>query len=246
MAHPGSKTILAFCIVLPTLAGCQRVADRYIEDYLQRREATGKRASTPASAPARPTPEKLLERFADDLKKPALIPLDSSPVVGSASAPSTIAAFLDFQCPFSKKLLPNLRTLVKDQPSQYRLVFKHLPLASHSRAKPAALAAIAAQNQGKFWEMADLLFEGQDSLTDENFATWAKKLGLDLKRFTADMKSPLTAAKLSIDENLSQSLGIRSTPVTFLDGAPIRGALPAETLAQYFAKAREARGSRAK
>jgi protein-disulfide isomerase len=220
-----------------SLTGCQRLADRYIEDYLQRREAAAR--APRLDSPSRPTPEQLLVRFEQDLKRPASIPLDSSPTLGSASSRRTLVVFLDFQCPFSKKLLPTLRALVTSEPATYRLVFKHLPLPTHARAKGAALAAIAAQSQGKFWEMAELLFDGQDNLTEENFIAWARQLGLDQKRFTSDLSSPLTAAKLSIDQKTAESLQIRSTPVTFIDGAPIRGAIPAETLSGFLAKARE-------
>ncbi len=229
--------LLVTSILLMSLTGCQRIADRYIEDYLQRREAAARPARV--DAPKRPSSEQLLERFTQDLKRPVSVPLDSSPTLGSSSSPRALVAFLDFQCPFSKKLLPTLSSLVKTEPATYRLVFKHLPLASHPRAAAAALAAIAAQNQGKFWEMAELLFDGQDNLTEENFLEWAGRLGLDKKRFAADMKSPLTAAKLSIDKKVAESLGIRSTPVTFVDGAPIRGALPPEALARYLVQDRQ-------
>ena len=94
--------------------------------------------------------------------------LTGAPVRGKADAPVTLVVFSDFECPWCSKLEPILAELLSQNQDKLRIVFKHLPLPMHPQAEPAALAAIAAQKQGKFWEMHDALFQSHHLGTEHH------------------------------------------------------------------------------
>ncbi|MCW5954911.1 MAG: thioredoxin domain-containing protein, partial [Propionibacteriaceae bacterium] len=104
-------------------------------------------------------------------------------------------------------------------PTQVRFVYKHFPLtANHPQALPAALAAVAAQKQGKFWEMHDLLFANQRNLSPEQIDGYARQLGLDMQRFNADMQSDAAKEQVEADRRLARRAGVRGTPTVFVNG----------------------------
>ena len=86
------------------------------------------------------------------------IDITGAPIRGKVDAPVTLVLFSDFQCPWCGRLEPVLTQLEEQNQGKLRIAFKHMPLAMHQYAESAALAAIAAQRQGKFWEMHDALF----------------------------------------------------------------------------------------
>ena len=179
-------------------------------------------APTPAAnnnRPARPTPDPNAELY---------VPVGDSPFKGPEDALITIVEFSEFQCPFCTRVSPTLAQIIETYGDDVRIVFKHNPLSFHDRAEPAARAAIAAQNQGKFWEMHDLMFANQRELTDENFAAWAEQLGLNSERFQADMADPATAARVREEQALAQRLAAGGTPHFFINGYRLRGAQPFE------------------
>ncbi len=92
--------------------------------------------------------------------------LSRAPVRGKAQAPVTIIEFSDLQCPFCAKVTPTLRDLMRQYPEQVRWVFKSFPLGFHADSPLAHAAALAAQRQGKFWEMHDLIFANQGNLKE--------------------------------------------------------------------------------
>ena len=110
-----------------------------------------------------------------------------------------------------------LKKLVQDNPD-VRLVYKHYALPNHPRARPAAIAAVAAQRQNKFWEMHDLLYQNQRTLDDASLRNYARSIGLDMDRFERDMADP-AVAKFVDDEGLeAQRAGVTGTPNTFVNG----------------------------
>jgi 2-hydroxychromene-2-carboxylate isomerase len=152
-------------------------------------------------------------------KKPAIEPrLEGAPVRGAPMAPVTIVEFSDFQCPHCGRAHPDLSRTVAQAEGKVKLVFKHYPLSGHSRALPAALAAEAAGRQGKFWEMADLLFEHQDALEDGDLLGYAQQLGLDPDRFKADMASDEVRARVDADRAEGAKVGVTATPSLFIGG----------------------------
>jgi protein-disulfide isomerase len=146
------------------------------------------------------------------------IPVDGSPARGPETAPVTLVEFADFECPFCQHIAPQLDRLQEARNTALRFVFKFMPLAMHPRGEPAARAAIAAQAQGKFWEMHRLLFASASRLEDADLDGYARSIGLDLDRFHADMHSPATTARIAADRKLADELGVKGTPTIFIDG----------------------------
>ncbi len=146
-----------------------------------------------------------------------------APVRGKNDAPVTIVVFSDFQCPWCGKLEPTLEQLFAKNPNTIRMVFKHLPLNNiHPFAKEAALAALAAQRQGKFWEMHDALFATQ-VWTPTTVVNTAKAIGLNMKKFHADMKSKVVQKQLEQDMADAKTADVSATPCLFINGKPVSG-----------------------
>ena len=147
---------------------------------------------------------------------------------GSSKAQVTIVEFSDFQCPYCSRVLGTLDKLMKDYPDKVRVFFKHNPLPFHSDAPLAAQAAVAADKQGKFWQMHDILFKNQSALKRENLEKYAAEIGLDVAKFKKDIDSPAVKKRVDDDLELGKKLGVQGTPNFFVDGRPIRGAVPYE------------------
>ena len=147
------------------------------------------------------------------------LPVEGSPMKGPADAPITIVEFADYQCPFCARSEGPITQALQAYPTQARFVYKHFPLtANHPQALPAALAAAAAQKQGKFWEMHEILFANQRALSPEQIDGYAKKIGLDMKRFKADMDSDAVKEQVEADRRLARRAGVRGTPTVFVNG----------------------------
>ncbi|MDD9943250.1 MAG: thioredoxin domain-containing protein [Myxococcales bacterium] len=146
------------------------------------------------------------------------VPLGESPVRGAPMAPVTIVEFSDFQCPHCGRAHPQLSRALAELDGRVKLIFKHYPLSGHPRAVPAAMAAEAAREQGKFWEMHDLLFEHQDKLEDPHLLAYAEQLGLDIPKFKEAMASPSLKARIEADRDLGRRLGVASTPTIIING----------------------------
>lgn len=145
------------------------------------------------------------------------IDTSDSPIKGTMNAPVTVAVFSDFECSYCSKLLPILDQALKQNPETVKIAFKNLPLQSHKMAGPAALAALAAKEQGKFWEFHDRLF-AEEKVTTDSFTKIATELSLNQERFNADLKSPLLVQKLNKDMAEAYKFGITGTPAVFVNG----------------------------
>jgi protein-disulfide isomerase len=109
--------------------------------------------------------------------------------------------------------------ILKAYPQQVRFVYKEFPLISiHQYALSAARAAVAAQAQGKFWKMHDVLFANQRALDADSLKKYAQEVGLDVPRFEKDMTSPKTQQQIAADMQLAGRLDVRGTPTFFLNG----------------------------
>ncbi len=112
-------------------------------------------------------------------------------------------------------------------PETVKLVFKNLPLRMHNQAEPAALAAIAAQNQGKFWQMHDALF-GVEKLTKESIEAAAVSIGLNMEQFKKDLADPATRQRLYKDVTDAKKADVSGTPTLFINGQRVKNrSLPA-------------------
>jgi len=107
-----------------------------------------------------------------------------------------------------------------------QIVFKHMPLSMHSKAMDAHLAAEAANQQGKFWEMHDLIFEFQREMSPAKYLEHAGKIGLDVDRFKKDLVSKKVKARIDLDLAAAAKLGVTGTPAFFVNGRYLSGAQP--------------------
>lgn len=169
-------------------------------------------------------------RYGEDTKVEGLT-AHGSPLRGSPMAPVTIYEFSDFQCPYCKTAAPLLKKAVEESDGKAKLVFKQYPLPMHPKAREAAKAAVAADRQGKFWEMHDLLFENQERLQTADFADYAEKLGLDVSRFKQDMASKETENKIEADIAEGKKAGVDSTPSIYVNDR--RFIFPPDELGDY-------------
>lgn len=168
-----------------------------------------------------------------EAKPPATVEnveVGASPVRGPTEAPVTIVEFADFQCPFCTRAVPTIQELIRDYPKGVRWVFKNFPLDFHPDSLLAHKAALAAGEQGKFWEMHDLIFAGQGVIRRDDLIQKATQLGLDVKRFIADIDGDRFQKILADDKAEAARLGVTGTPTFFVNGRQMVGAWP---LAEY-------------
>ena len=199
-----------------------RNSQRYVDTLIHGKDPP-KTAPPKATRPTRPP--------ATGSKEVWKVPVSAADAaVGPADALVTIVEFSEFQCPFCSRVVPTLKQIEKTYGKDVRLVFKHNPLPFHKQARAAAWASMAAQEQGKFWQMHDLLFEQQRNLTRDNFLAMAEKLGLHTRRFTKafDAGAKRYDPRINADQALAGSVNARGTPNFFINGRSMRGAQPFE------------------
>lgn len=168
----------------------------------------------------------------------ALLILLFSGVGAAQPAPSTktvtIQVFSDFQCPFCAQFATTIRSMQKTPIPGASIVieFKHFPLSFHPDARLAAQASLAAKEQGKFWEMHDLLFANRMNLQRSSLLRFAQELGLDLDRFRQDLDSE--RLKMLIENDIAEGtkLGVNSTPSFLVNGRGYSGAKSFDQLKQ--------------
>ncbi|MDP1709639.1 MAG: DsbA family protein, partial [Candidatus Komeilibacteria bacterium] len=151
-------------------------------------------------------------------------------VRGDFKAPITLVEYSDFECPFCERHYPTLKKILSDYAGQVRLVYKHFPLTNiHPNAQKAAEASECADEQGKFWEYHDKLFENQpQGYSPDKFKQWAKDLNLNAAKFNDCLDSGKTTAKVQADATDGQGRGVQGTPATFVNGQLVSGAVPYE------------------
>jgi len=155
---------------------------------------------------------------------------DEEHVRGNKKSSVTLIEYSDFQCPYCQQYYPVLKKILEDYKDKVKVVYKHYPLNFHPEAQKAAEASECANEQGKFWEMHDMLFENQESLGINNYKAWAVKLGQNSKKFNDCLDSGKYGEKISKDYNEGVQKGVEGTPATFINGELISGAVPYETL----------------
>ncbi|NEO89304.1 MAG: thioredoxin domain-containing protein [Moorea sp. SIO3G5] len=139
--------------------------------------------------------------------------IGNSPTTGVSENKVVLLEFSDFQCPFCAQANQSVKDFMDKHSDQVTLVYKHLPLTQiHPQALPAAKAAWAAFQQGKFWEYEDALFEQQDNLDEELYVAIAQNLNLDLEQFNRDRISVGAEAAIRDDLKLAQTLAVNGTP----------------------------------
>ncbi|MCA9525932.1 MAG: thioredoxin domain-containing protein [Myxococcales bacterium] len=176
------------------------------------------------------------------------VDVGDAPGRGPADAPVVVVEFSDFECPFCSRLAANLKEAAAAQPGLFRYHFKHYPMDDacnpnigrkfHEDACRAAIASVCAEQQGKFWEMHDHLFENRTKLGADDLFGYAEGLGLDMERFRACVDDPATVARIRKDIDQGRALGVGGTPTFFVNGWQMMGARKAEELLGVFEQAR--------
>lgn len=151
------------------------------------------------------------------------VAVDDDPARGRTDAPVTVVMFTDFQCPACAATHPVLKKVLTEYGDRVRFVVRDFPLTSvHADAFQAAVAAGAANAQGKFFEYVELLYNNQTALDAASLKELAAKLGLDRKRFDADLSDEKLAAEIRKDAADGKLYGINSTPTIFVNGVKVR------------------------
>jgi protein-disulfide isomerase len=156
---------------------------------------------------------------------PVQIPTQGAPVTGPAYARITLVEFSDFQCPYCSKAAVQIAEILKAYPKDVKLIFKQYPLDSHPQARISAQAALAAHQQGKFWQLHDLMFANRTKLSRTAIVAWAQQIGLDMKRFNADLDSIAIKKTLEKDIVDGDNAGVEGTPTIYIDGQRYNGDL---------------------
>ncbi len=141
----------------------------------------------------------------------------ASPFMGPKDALVVVNVYSAFQCPVCKRSADPIKQLAADFPGKVKVYFRNNALAMHGRSKPAALAAWAAKNQGKFWQYHDKLF-ATGQLDDSSLEQVAKDLGLDIAKWKADMADPKSGERLDQEAKWAESMGATGTPGFFVNG----------------------------
>ena len=118
--------------------------------------------------------------------------------------------------------MPELEQVLEKYPNQVKLVFKNFPLRNHKFSMQAAIAALAAEKQGRFWEFHDLLFKDYSRLSEEKVREIAQQLNLDMEKFEKDRKDPQIMTMINRDIAEGNQAGVRGTPTVFINGRLLR------------------------
>lgn len=172
--------------------------------------------------------------------------IGQSPTTGAPEPKIVLVEFSDFQCPYCADAHKTLQKFMDTHANDVTLVYKHFPLSSlHSEAGPAAQAAWAASQQGKFWQYQDALFTQQDKLGEALYTSTAQKLELDMEQFNRDRQSEGAASQIAKDMTIAEQLGISGTPFFVMNGEIFSGAVSLPNLEQALTRANNARPSNA-
>ena len=173
-----------------------------------------------ASAPNAPTAvsedqKKLLELVSDDYIK------------GNIEASVTLVEYLDFECEACRAYYPMVKQLSSEFENDLRVVVRYFPLPGHKNSMNAALAVEAANRQGKYWQMHDILYENQQAWGEKQtsdarlFETYAQQIGLNMDQFKDDTSNKELRQRIERDKFAGQKLGVSGTPTFFLNGEKI-------------------------
>jgi len=150
-------------------------------------------------------------------------------IFGNAASPVILIEYGDFQCPACAQYEPIVQKVRADYADKIVLVYRHFPLSQHKNAKITAYASEAAARQGKFWEMHDMIYEGQNTWANlssdqarDVLVKYAETIGLDLKLFTDQMDSGEIKDKVDADSQSGLKAGVNATPTFILNGKRIQ------------------------
>ncbi len=197
-----------------------------IRAYLEQQAVDAARASAYSEMERRYSVAYLLEPLRYE------VAADGFPSSGPADAPVTIVEFSDFECPYCARLLPTLEQVKRQYAGKVRVVYRHYPLTGiHPNAWKAAEAVLCADEQGRFWELHDLMFAEQGALTVGDLRAKAARLELDAEAFIRCLDSGRHYDAVLADVRAGDAAGVSGTPAMFVNGRFVGGAVPFATLA---------------
>jgi len=153
---------------------------------------------------------------------------EGTPSRGPASAPIVLVEYTDYQCPYCSRAQPTIDAVMERYDGQIRHVFKNLPLPMHQQAQLAGEAALCAQDQDKFWEFHDWLFQNQRTMNRESMIAEAGELGMNVDLFTACISDGTYQERVDADMKEARGFGITGTPGFMINGRVLTGAQPLE------------------
>src|SRR3984957_2240075 len=157
------------------------------------------------------------------MEDPVTIAVEGAPVRGPADARITLVEFSDFECPFCSLAVKQVDTIMAAYPKDVKLIYKQFPLSMHPHAEMAAEASLAAREQGKFWEMYDVLFKNYRRLSSDSILGFAKDIGLDMDKFKADLAAGKYKAVVDKDLADGEAAGVYGTPSFYINGKQYNG-----------------------
>ena len=177
----------------------------------------------PTDEVAPPSPQVLNPTQPQEIQR-IDVSVDDDPVLGPEDAPITIIEFSDFRCGYCRKFFQEtLQVLLDSYPDQIQFVYRDFPVVG---GFDAALAAQCAHEQGAFWEFHNLLFSGELALGQSAYLQYAEDLNLDLDTMTECIEGERYADEVNADAQYASALGVRGTPMFFVNGIPLVGAQP--------------------
>ena len=204
----------------------ERMKDR-IKDYLQKKNEADARTAFIGSLRAAAGVEIFLEPLRFDVAF-----VDADPVKGAKAAPIQIVEYSDFQCPYCSRVNPTLAQVQETYGDKVAIAFRNYPLPMHKEAPRAGAASYCAQDQGKFWEYHDVLFENQRAQTDDDLKKYAAETGLEAAAFEACLSSDKYMDRVESDRKSGEMVGVSGTPAFFINGVFVNGARPFEAFAE--------------
>jgi protein-disulfide isomerase len=193
----------------------------------------GAEAANGQTGPASQTIDKVPAGAVDTAVERYKVAIGNAPIQGRGDALVTIVEYSDFQCPFCSRVVPTLKQIEEKYKGKVRVAFRNFPLPFHNNAEMAAQAAMAANDQGKFWEMHDKLFGNQQALDRPNLEKYAGEIGLNVDKFKADLDSGKFKPSVQSDVQYANGLGGgMGTPTFFINGRKVSGAMPLENFAK--------------
>jgi protein-disulfide isomerase len=149
---------------------------------------------------------------------------EGAPALGKKGAPVEVVEFSDFQCPFCQRFAPTLKRVEQEFGDKVYIVYRQYPIPSlHANAIKAAEASLCAHEQGKFWELHDLMFAEQDRLDVTNLKEKARRLGMNQSRFNSCLDSGRYVEQVQKDQQEGARTGMTGTPAVFVNGIEIPG-----------------------
>jgi protein-disulfide isomerase len=152
--------------------------------------------------------------------------IEKGPSRGPADAPVTIVVYQDLMCTYCGQVLATIDQIWDEYPGKLRLVVKQFPV--HQQAVLAAEASLAAEAQGKFWPLHDLMIANQENLTRDDLVGYAKQAGLDATAFANALDQHTFRAPLDTEVANGKEIGITATPEFLINGKDFTGARPVE------------------